>query len=92
MLFPPSRPAEELKHQRLVGTAIRLGPQVRSYAMAMVRGVMGAPRPLSRDFPSRSGCAGGTDHCHLEQIARAEEIIDGHLAAFLYKLDPSLGR
>jgi hypothetical protein len=28
----------------------------------------------------------------LEQIARAEEIIDGHLAAFLYKLDPSLGR
>jgi hypothetical protein len=27
---------------------------------------------------------------YLEQMARAEQIIDGHLAAFLYKLDPTL--
>ena len=28
----------------------------------------------------------------LEEIAGAEEIVDAHLAAFLYKLNPRLGR
>jgi hypothetical protein len=47
---------------------------------------------LSPGIPEPKWMRWRTYDRHLEQIARAEEIIDGHLAAFLYKLDPSLGR
>jgi hypothetical protein len=53
---------------------------------------LGADGGIGDHIPKPKWMRWRTYERHLEQIASAEQIIDGHLAAFLYKLDPSLGR
>jgi hypothetical protein len=53
---------------------------------------LGADCSVGDYIPKPKGMRWRTYDRLLEQIASAEQIIDSHLAAFLYKLDPSLGR
>jgi hypothetical protein len=53
---------------------------------------LGADGGIGDHIPKPKWMRWRTYDRHLEQIASAEEVIDGHLAAFLWKLDPSLGR
>jgi hypothetical protein len=57
-----------------------------------LRGRLGADGGVGDYIPKPKWMRWRTYDRKLEEIAAAEEIVDAHLAAFLYKLNPRLGR
>ena len=77
-VLSPSRRARP-SHDRALRRAFKL------------RGELGGTGGIGEYIPKPKGMRWRTYDRKLEEIAAAEEIVDAHLAAFLWKLDPRLG-